>query len=102
MQASISLAERPVPARAVAPEAGSAASGRGGRKGHKPPHMGRDEREALAEVLLAMGQGEERSTFFAQLARASGVALARRADARPVTSSVLLVMGSRVKSAPPS
>ncbi len=54
----------------VAPDMADPPPG-GSRKGHKPPHMGREEREAVADALLAMGGGEEESrTFFAQLARA--------------------------------
>lgn len=48
------------------------------------------EREALADALLNMGQGEEHATFFAQLASASSLLLPMlQTSSCPVLTSVL-------------
>mmetsp|Transcript_4643 Transcript_4643/g.13342 ORF Transcript_4643/g.13342 Transcript_4643/m.13342 type:complete len:1521 (-) Transcript_4643:659-5221(-) len=86
VQASISLASRksihPVSEDVAAEAAAVAATGKGGgRSGRrpKPVHMGRAERESLADALLSMGRGKgDEKTFFDHLARrlqAAGVQL---------------------------
>ncbi len=71
VQASIQLANHPEVGAAE-----PAAARRGGKRGARPPHMGRDEREALADALLSMGGGgDEQSTFFGQVASASSLTL---------------------------